>query len=43
MSQVAHATAAVLHTTRGREETQLYLDDLENMRKVGQARIWSCR
>ncbi|KAI0368976.1 peptidyl-tRNA hydrolase II [Pilatotrama ljubarskyi] len=34
MAQVAHATSAVLHETRERAETQAYLDDLENMRKV---------
>ncbi|KAI0767060.1 peptidyl-tRNA hydrolase II [Fomes fomentarius] len=34
MAQVAHATSAVLHETRDRPETQAYLDDLENMRKV---------
>ncbi|KAI0669670.1 peptidyl-tRNA hydrolase II [Trametes maxima] len=34
MAQVAHATSAVLHETRGRSETQAYLDDLKNMRKT---------
>ncbi|TBU39037.1 peptidyl-tRNA hydrolase II [Dichomitus squalens] len=34
MAQVAHATSAVLHETRERTETQAYLDDLKNMRKV---------
>ncbi|KAL7277798.1 peptidyl-tRNA hydrolase II [Trametes coccinea BRFM310] len=34
MAQAAHATAAVLHETRERPETQAYLDDLKNMRKV---------
>ncbi|KAI0691900.1 peptidyl-tRNA hydrolase II domain-containing protein [Cytidiella melzeri] len=34
MAQVAHATAAVLHETRGRAETVAYLEDLQNMRKA---------
>ncbi|CAL1711384.1 unnamed protein product [Somion occarium] len=34
MAQVAHATAAVLHETRGLPETQAYLEDLKNMRKA---------
>ncbi|KAI0359613.1 peptidyl-tRNA hydrolase II [Trametes cingulata] len=34
MAQVAHATSAVLHETRERPETQAYLEDLKNMRKV---------
>ncbi|KAI0827943.1 peptidyl-tRNA hydrolase II [Trametes gibbosa] len=34
MAQVAHATSAVLHETRERSETQMYLADLKNMRKV---------
>jgi hypothetical protein len=34
MAQVAHATAAVLHETRTRPETETYLGDLPNMRKV---------
>ncbi|KAI0753102.1 peptidyl-tRNA hydrolase II [Daedaleopsis nitida] len=34
MAQVAHATSAVLHETRERPETQTYLEDLKNMRKV---------
>lgn len=34
MAQVAHATAAVLHETRERADTQTYLADLINMRKV---------
>ncbi|KAI0764387.1 peptidyl-tRNA hydrolase II [Trametes elegans] len=34
MAQVAHATSAVLHETRERPETQAYLADLANMRKV---------
>ncbi|KAI0090721.1 peptidyl-tRNA hydrolase II, partial [Irpex rosettiformis] len=34
MAQVAHATAAVLHETREREETVAYLEDLNNMRKA---------
>ncbi|RPD57740.1 peptidyl-tRNA hydrolase II [Lentinus tigrinus ALCF2SS1-7] len=34
MAQVAHATSAVLHETRERPETQAYMDDLKNMRKV---------
>ncbi|KAI0645223.1 peptidyl-tRNA hydrolase II [Trametes meyenii] len=34
MAQVAHATSAVLHETRERSETQAYLHDLKNMRKV---------
>ncbi|TFK80656.1 peptidyl-tRNA hydrolase II [Polyporus arcularius HHB13444] len=34
MAQVAHATSAVLHETRERPDTQTYLQDLKNMRKV---------
>ncbi|KAJ8462012.1 hypothetical protein ONZ51_g11173 [Trametes cubensis] len=34
MAQVAHATSAVLHETRDRPDTQAYLEDLKNMRKV---------
>ncbi|KAI0919020.1 hypothetical protein AcW1_003493 [Taiwanofungus camphoratus] len=34
MAQTAHATAAVLHETYNRLETQAYLNDLKNMRKV---------
>jgi hypothetical protein len=34
MAQVAHATSAVLHETREREETAAYLADLKHMRKV---------
>ncbi|KAI0333011.1 peptidyl-tRNA hydrolase II [Cubamyces sp. BRFM 1775] len=34
MAQVAHATSAVLHETRDRPDTQAYLGDLMNMRKV---------
>ncbi|KAI0741145.1 peptidyl-tRNA hydrolase II [Earliella scabrosa] len=34
MAQVAHATSAILHESRERPETQAYLDDLKNMRKV---------
>ncbi|THH33062.1 hypothetical protein EUX98_g1134 [Antrodiella citrinella] len=34
MAQVSHATAAVLHETREQQDTQLYLSDLLNMRKV---------
>ncbi|KAM5542981.1 hypothetical protein V8D89_003365 [Ganoderma adspersum] len=34
MAQVAHATSAVLHETRELRETQAYLGDLTNMRKV---------
>ncbi|OCH90612.1 hypothetical protein OBBRIDRAFT_793170 [Obba rivulosa] len=34
MAQVAHATSAVLHETRELPATQMYLSDLQNMRKV---------
>ncbi|KAH9855978.1 peptidyl-tRNA hydrolase II [Lenzites betulinus] len=34
MAQVAHATSAVLHETRERPETQEYLAELKEMRKV---------
>jgi len=34
MTQVAHAATAVLHETRDRSETKMYLDDLKNMRKT---------
>ncbi|CCL99245.1 uncharacterized protein FIBRA_01260 [Fibroporia radiculosa] len=34
MAQVAHATAAVLHETRDHPDTQVYLQDLTNMRKL---------
>ncbi|GBE80723.1 peptidyl-tRNA hydrolase II [Sparassis crispa] len=34
MAQAAHATAAVLHETKDRPETQAYLDNLTHMRKV---------
>ncbi|KAH9889447.1 peptidyl-tRNA hydrolase II [Cubamyces lactineus] len=34
MAQVAHATSAVLHETRERQDTQAYLEGLKNMRKV---------
>jgi len=34
MTQVAHATAAILHETRELPDTQLYLGDLLNMRKA---------
>ncbi|KAI0790591.1 peptidyl-tRNA hydrolase II [Abortiporus biennis] len=34
MAQVAHATAAILHETRELTDTQLYLEDLKNMRKT---------
>ncbi|KAF8119763.1 peptidyl-tRNA hydrolase II [Boletus edulis] len=34
MAQAAHAATAVLHLTRGRQETIEYLADLRNMRKT---------
>ncbi|KIJ31273.1 hypothetical protein M422DRAFT_36286 [Sphaerobolus stellatus SS14] len=34
LAQSAHATAAVLHTTRELEDTKAYVDDIKNMHKV---------